>query len=1102
MKLFKLFKNIWICLVLLTSLIGKAQDAPYVKDFVQNIIPPSPTAGTMSTYGNLPLNGSSGGASYNLPLYSISSGDISLPISLNYYSSGVQVDALAGVVGMDWNLSAGGAISRVVKDFPDELGNRWYPASPDWGNTSHEVMMKNLARESGFDGEQDWFSFNVNGISGSFYFDENLNVNLSSDSNVKITYNAFQSSPIRLQFTLTDDRGFKYVFGGSDAYIEKNTPLQGCSGEVLAYYDSAWFLKEIVSPTNNIISFTYTDNNFTYKTSNTFNASFSGACYYANNPENLTFSISNCIGQSAMQSKLISAISFKNNSLLFDYNINRIDGGGKSLKNIKVLAGSQQIKNINLTYYSYGPSSPPVNPFLNDATLYYRTFLKDIEIKGNTLSTETEKYTFEYYNAETLPIRLGYNKDKYGFYNGSNNTIAFSSTLQSSPLVPYINGVATTANTDVNAFYSFYGMLKKVVHPTKGYTEFAYEGNSDTRIVQVTTPPANYTFNLNKSYCNGADITFSKTWVSDGAPIKLSGNTMSNGNFGCATGNYTIEIKKDNVVITAPTFAYGTAYTTTSAACTNSFSNYAPICTTAGSTYTVTIKLSGGAAAGNFVLNYMQPVTSNVEQSYYGPGTRVKSVVDISEGKAYNKRLFYYNKLADIQSPNTTLEHFYEPVFYHDFTTYITACRMLSADGEDPTNAVGWTLYYDALRCSISSATSYSLSRQGVCYQAITEIIEKDGSKEGAIERIFLSSPDSPGQIISGHDIYEAPSSNYADLTKDKVAEETLYDKANNPNTKKTYHYTPLYTGYQTSTIVRKNFANAGDPEWSLPGYGLGTVITPFSNYSAFIYKNYYGVVKLDKITEQEYYSTGIVEKVITKNYGNAPHYQLQSENTTNSVGTSVQTTYKYANDLIGVEQAPYMQQLVDNYRVAEPVITKTYKAGSKLIEKHVKYSSSTATSNLLLPVEVYTNKGNSDINISTITDRKLQITKYDGNGNILEYKMENDIPVTIIWGYNNQYPILKAENASYSQLASYVSAFQTASNNGTLTQSSFATLRDNLPNAMINSFTYSPLLGATSISDSKGDIQTYIYDNEGKLKFVKDKFGNTISENTYHFKP
>ena len=120
----------------------------------------------------------------------------------------------------------------------------------------------------------------------------------------------------------------------------------------------------------------------------------------------------------------------------------------------------------------------------------------------------------------------------------------------------------------------------------------------------------------------------------------------------------------------------------------------------------------------------------------------------------------------------------------------------------------------------------------------------------------------------------------------------------------------------------------------------------------------------------------------------------------------------------------------------------------------------------------------------------------------LLQYTPEGGVPTAIIWGYNKEYPIAKVENATYSQVSSYVTPLQTSSNNGTLTQASFASLRSNLPNAMITAYTYNPLIGVSSIASPNGDKTTYEYDNFGRLKAVRDKDGNLLSENEYNFRP
>lgn len=50
-----------------------------IKDYIPTIIPPSHEAYKFSTFGNIPLNGSTGGFNYSIPLYTIQDKDITYP---------------------------------------------------------------------------------------------------------------------------------------------------------------------------------------------------------------------------------------------------------------------------------------------------------------------------------------------------------------------------------------------------------------------------------------------------------------------------------------------------------------------------------------------------------------------------------------------------------------------------------------------------------------------------------------------------------------------------------------------------------------------------------------------------------------------------------------------------------------------------------------------------------------------------------------------------------------------------------------------------------------------------------------------------------------
>src|ERR1700748_3322604 len=82
---------------------------------------PSPNAQRLGVFVNLPQSGSTGVPPINVPIYTIKYRDISIPISLNYNSNLLKPDEHPGWVGLGWNLTTGGSITRVVNDTPDEM---------------------------------------------------------------------------------------------------------------------------------------------------------------------------------------------------------------------------------------------------------------------------------------------------------------------------------------------------------------------------------------------------------------------------------------------------------------------------------------------------------------------------------------------------------------------------------------------------------------------------------------------------------------------------------------------------------------------------------------------------------------------------------------------------------------------------------------------------------------------------------------------------------------------------------------------------------------------------------------------------------------------
>jgi hypothetical protein len=135
--------------------------------------------------------------------------------------------------------------------------------------------------------------------------------------------------------------------------------------------------------------------------------------------------------------------------------------------------------------------------------------------------------------------------------------------------------------------------------------------------------------------------------------------------------------------------------------------------------------------------------------------------------------------------------------------------------------------------------------------------------------------------------------------------------------------------------------------------------------------------------------------------------------------------------------------------------------------------------------------------------ENRLHYLQYDAFGHPLEVKQEDGMHICYIWGYNQTQPIAKIENATYAQVLPHVANLQTLSNGNNEQNliNALNNLRTLLPNAMITTYTYKPLIGISTVTDSKGDKQTYHYDTFNRLEFVKDKDGNILSENKYHYR-
>src|SRR5688572_18477989 len=112
-------KPLTLILVALLSLKAGFSQNPLAE---RKIIPPSPDAAALGKYGEWPVDLCNGLVKIEIPLYTIKSRILQLPVSLSYHPSGIRVNDISSWVGLGWVLNAGGVVSRSVRGKMDEMG--------------------------------------------------------------------------------------------------------------------------------------------------------------------------------------------------------------------------------------------------------------------------------------------------------------------------------------------------------------------------------------------------------------------------------------------------------------------------------------------------------------------------------------------------------------------------------------------------------------------------------------------------------------------------------------------------------------------------------------------------------------------------------------------------------------------------------------------------------------------------------------------------------------------------------------------------------------------------------------------------------------------
>lgn len=496
----------------------------------QRIIVHSPTAANLGLYGEIPVSYYTGVPDISIPLYELKGKNLTVPIRLSYHPAGIRPEIHPGPAGLGWSLQAGGVISRTVRgNSHDESewtngsglvqGFLHYAQPTSWMAQSDWKDYMEQKVNSSSDLEPDEFGFSIPGLSGKFYFDHRGEIQVQCDRPVKVIFNnefitsadaelllkynsSYPSARVFKSFTIVDEQGTRYHFGGAGA-IEFSDPISygrnemglGVPGTGQLLQANSWFLTQIISADGR------DDIRFEYERGPFIAQLYRSYDYYSYSGARMSGWGFNSID---VDGTLISPVYLKrirlnegeevelfystSNDLVYTHLNYRLVLGNQSVEDYLLLDRTETIPRFN--------PIRPANKFdriqwlkvddivvkdVNAAQMKRicfaynnkpteRLFLESLKIYGENASASPLNYAFAYKNRDRMPAGyLDCITDHWGFNNGRRHAA---------------NGF-NFSNKSPNAYYTDSGVLSSIVYPTGGSATFEYELHDYAKVVDT-----------------------------------------------------------------------------------------------------------------------------------------------------------------------------------------------------------------------------------------------------------------------------------------------------------------------------------------------------------------------------------------------------------------------------------------------------------------------------------------------------------------------------------------------------------------------------------------------------------------------------------------
>ncbi|QKJ28999.1 PKD domain-containing protein [Mucilaginibacter mali] len=447
------------------------------------------------------VNNFTGAASVTIPLYNVTNGSLSVPVSVSYNSNGVKVKEVEGNAGISWNVNIGGAVYRTVRDLPDDvkkdesshdrkgwlyntnstgIGNfAFHNTGPDCTNEAWDISYINSNFNDLSDTEPDEFNVIAPGLSCRLYLDSAHHFRASPYRDYKVSTDTDGVGKIS-SFTITNDQGTTYIFDVIESE-RKNTITSGTVSFFkrdyslyrygITYY-TAWKLSSITDMRGNSVIFDYTI----------------APDIYRSTPIRLA------LGGSSTATYQFETVEYMYTKYLTTISVSSRGGTAKPVLGFSyypyarigtVVSGIMGYgKSVNFTY---------TNPYSRDGSEYGREFLTGIDVGDHQYSFTYKGLQMrgQYHPVISLPDSTSKKLDYWGYYTGSSNTSLISSVYvnpSDTTLERYRNIYPGVHNFDypyfINGVSRFMvpdsakiGLMDTVKYSKGGFTVLKYEPN-------------------------------------------------------------------------------------------------------------------------------------------------------------------------------------------------------------------------------------------------------------------------------------------------------------------------------------------------------------------------------------------------------------------------------------------------------------------------------------------------------------------------------------------------------------------------------------------------------------------------------------------------